>query len=319
MGRNCLNTERKPLLARLARLLLLTISVVVTSPFLRAQLVNVDLLGSTLTAPVNSLLSEVDLLTNGAVGVSGQDILLLGAPIVDGPVGGALAPLLGLGDPQNTVLEFLQETAGGNINPTVLTVELPGASNESGSDFDNSKDKVSSPNDDALSGVSKDSAYRCIDKDNDSVCDSRDECLNSPANVMVLPSGCHLDIKAPLELRGVAFAVDTALLTASSTATLRQAARIIKANPKLKIEIAGHTDDLGDTGYNKRLSERRAEAVKNYFLAEGLPAAMLVAKGYGETRPLIDIDGLAGQSLVTARARNRRVELIVVRGSLSTE
>ncbi len=319
-------------MARLARGFLLTISVVAMSPFLRAQLVNVELLGGSLTAPVSGALSDVDLLSGGGafdnllgvdalgdngllgVSVSGQDILLLGAPSVEGPVGGALAPLVGLGDSQGTVLEFLQETASGSeLNPTVLTVELPGGSDGSGSDFDISKDRDASQNNDALNGVSKNTAYQCIDNDRDSVCDQFDQCLNSPPNAMVLPSGCHLDDKAPLELRGVNFAVDTALLTASSTATLRQAARILKANPKLKIEIAGHTDDLGSNAYNQQLSERRAKAVKNYFLAEAVPASMLFTRGYGEHRPVIKIDGLAGESLVRARARNRRVELIVIK------
>lgn len=320
-------------MARLARLLLLMISVVAMSPFLRAQLVNVELLGSSLTAPVNGALSDVDLLSGGGdgfnnllgvevlgdsallgVSLSGQDILLLGAPVADDPAGGALAPLLGIGDSQGAVLEFLQDTAsGGNVDPTVLTIELPGASDGSGNSFDNSKDRVPSSKADSLGGVSKAGAYRCIDKDHDSVCDSQDQCPNSPANVMVLPSGCHLDMTAPLELHGVTFAVDTALLTTSSVATLRQAARILKENPKLKFEISGHTDDLGSERYNQRLSERRADAVKNYFLAEGVPVGILVVTGYGESRPLISVDGLAGQALADARARNRRVELVVIK------
>lgn len=308
-----------PLLARLARLLLLTISVVAISPILRAQLVNVELLGSSLTAPVTGALSDVDLLGGDAggldnllgvealgddgllnVSVSGQDILLLGAPAGDAPVGGALMPLFGLGDSQGAVLEFLQDTASdGDVNPTVLTVEL--YSESDGSVTDRNK--------------RRNGDYQCVDKDHDSVCDSHDQCLNSPPNAMVLPSGCHFEKGSPLVLRGVSFAVDTALLTASSSATLRQAARIIKVNPKLNIEIAGHTDDLGSDSYNQRLSERRALAVKNYFLAEGVPASMMHVRGYGERQPIINISNLSGDDLAAARAQNRRVELLVIQGN----
>jgi len=319
-------------LVRLVQLLFLTFSVIAISPSLRAQLINVDLMGSSLTAPVTDALSDVDLLNEDAGGlgnlvgvdvfgdsgllglsVSGQDILLLGAPVADDPVGGALAPLMGLGDSQGAVLEFLQETASdADINPTVLTVELPGSSNGSNVGFDNSKDKTTRQNRESTQKLPKDGKYHCTDQDKDSVCDSHDQCLNSPPHAMVLPSGCHLDAKAPLELIGVTFAVDTALLTASSTATLRQASKILKANRGLRIEIGGHTDDLGSEKYNQRLSERRAESVKKYFLAEGVPSEMLVVRGYGESRPVVAIYALGSKALVEARARNRRVELLVL-------
>jgi len=321
-------------LARLAQLLFLTLSVIAISPSLRAQLINVQLLGNSLTAPVTDLLSNVDLLNeeagglgvllevdvlgdNGLLGVSvsGQDILLLGAPVADDPTGSVLAPLMDLGGSQGAVLEFLQDTASdGDINPTVLTVVLPGSGDASNGGIDNSKDKVTKPASDSAEELPKDSGYRCVDNDRDNVCDSHDQCLDSAPHAIVLPSGCHLDAKTPLALRDVTFAVDTALLTASSTATLRQAAKMLKANQNLQIEIGGHTDDLGSENYNQRLSERRAVAVKKYFLAEGVPESMLSVRGYGESRPVVATDSLEGNELLAARTRNRRVELRVLKG-----
>jgi len=70
--------------------------------------------------------------------------------------------------------------------------------------------------------------------------------------------------------------------------------------------VAGHTDSVGTDSYNQGLSERRANAVKDYLTAQGIKASRLTARGYGESRPVASNDTDEG------RAENRRVELIVL-------
>ena len=316
-------------LARLISIALTVIALVV-SPVLRAQLINIELLGASLTAPVNDVLADINLLSGGnellgvevlgsssllGVSVSGQDILLLGAPVAGG--GGGLGDLSSLtatiDNSQGAVLEFLQDTAMGDINPTVLTLSLPGSGGgQNRAEFDNSKDKKPVSSSDPLATTLYGKPGSCIDEDRDSVCDSHDQCLNSPAGAMVLPSGCHFDNTQGLALQGVTFAVGTADLAASSAATLQKAAQMLKLVPSVYIEVAGYTDDVGAAADNQLLSEKRALAVKQYLVAAGVPEKQLVAKGYGERQPMMSIDGLSGKSLSDARSRNRRVELRVL-------
>ncbi len=313
------------------RFLMLALVLIVSAMSLtaRAQIVNIELLGTSLTAPVNDVLADINLLSADSggmdllgvellgsdalfgVNLSGQDILLLGAPVAGGAGVGDLSGLTGAVDgSQGAVLEFLQDTAMGDINPTVLTLSLPGSNGQPASpDVDNTKDRKAASKPDVLAVLSGDKPGACIDRDKDSVCDSEDRCLGTPAGAIVLPSGCHFDPAKPLALQGVTFAAGTAVLTESSAATLSKVARIIKFIPLRKIELAGHTDDVGSLADNQLLSERRAQAVKRYLVAEGVPAKLLVVKGYGESQPLISIDGLEGSALSKARTHNRRVEL----------
>ncbi|HSH28845.1 MAG TPA: OmpA family protein [Thiohalobacter sp.] len=71
------------------------------------------------------------------------------------------------------------------------------------------------------------------------------------------------------------------------------------------IRIAGHTDSTGDAAYNKDLSMRRANAVKNYLLEKGVDPGVMTTVGWGETKPIADNATRAG------RARNRRVEITI--------
>jgi outer membrane protein OmpA-like peptidoglycan-associated protein len=95
--------------------------------------------------------------------------------------------------------------------------------------------------------------------------------------------------------------------------TLRPAAReklarvsgIIISHPGLRIEIEGHTDSVGSDEYNQKLSEQRANAVREYLMSQGMNASIVTAKGLGETMPVASNDNAAG------RQQNRRVELVV--------
>jgi outer membrane protein OmpA-like peptidoglycan-associated protein len=80
---------------------------------------------------------------------------------------------------------------------------------------------------------------------------------------------------------------------------------ILLAYPGLKIQVEGHTDSVGGDEYNMRLSEQRAGSVREYLVAQGVPAAMVTAVGFGKTQPVATNDTAAG------RQQNRRVELVV--------
>ncbi|MFZ5482889.1 MAG: TolC family outer membrane protein [Pseudomonadota bacterium] len=142
------------------------------------------------------------------------------------------------------------------------------------------------------------------DADADGVPDARDRCPETPKGTRVDADGCPY--KAVLELKGVTFALNSAQIAHEAYAVLDEAARILKANPKVTAEVSGHTDARNSDAFNQRLSERRAEAVMNYLVNQGVPAGQLTAKGYGESQPIADNASEAGM------AKNRRVELRVI-------
>jgi outer membrane protein OmpA-like peptidoglycan-associated protein len=83
-------------------------------------------------------------------------------------------------------------------------------------------------------------------------------------------------------------------------------ARVIASHPAIEmVEVRGHTDDRGSDAFNLKLSEKRAEAVVAYLVAQGVPAARLRAAGRGEAEPVYDNDTRAG------RSANRRVEFVI--------
>ncbi len=141
------------------------------------------------------------------------------------------------------------------------------------------------------------------DSDKDGVPDSADKCPGTPEGQPVGPDGCPVEIKDPLSLKGVNFENDSAKLTANSDRILDAAAAALKANPADNAEVAGYTDANGNTDYNLKLSQERAESVRQYLIGKGVDAARLTAKGYGEANPI------AGNDTNEGREANRRVEI----------
>lgn len=112
----------------------------------------------------------------------------------------------------------------------------------------------------------------------------------------------ELEEKGKLDLYGIYFDTDKAILKPESEKTLQQVLAIIRQHPDWKLEIGGHTDAEGNAAYNIELSEKRANAVVDW-LKKSAAASKLAAKGYGDTQPVAD------NSTVTGRALNRRVEI----------
>jgi outer membrane protein OmpA-like peptidoglycan-associated protein len=95
-------------------------------------------------------------------------------------------------------------------------------------------------------------------------------------------------------------------LNQASYPELDRAVRLMKAVPSMEVEIVGYTDNVGSADYNKTLSQKRANAVRDYLIAHGIPKARVVAKGYGMEDPIAD------NSTDEGRSENRRVEFVVM-------
>ncbi len=107
-------------------------------------------------------------------------------------------------------------------------------------------------------------------------------------------------------LENVYFDFDKATLKPESYAALDELVAVMKKHPTMVIELAGHTDARGDEAYNLRLSRARANAVRDYLAAHGVPLERVTAKGYGELEPVASNDTDEGRRL------NRRTEVRVI-------
>jgi len=107
-------------------------------------------------------------------------------------------------------------------------------------------------------------------------------------------------------LRNIFFDFDKATLRPESKVELDRVYTILTENPRMKVRIAGHTDNIGSEEYNQRLSEARAKAVYDYLISRGISADRLSYIGYGESRPIDTNETSEG------RQNNRRVELEII-------
>ncbi len=114
-------------------------------------------------------------------------------------------------------------------------------------------------------------------------------------------------VKKKIVLRGVNFDFDKATIRPDAAEILQEAARILQAEPDVRVSVDGHTDARGTDAYNERLSERRADAVVDRLTRLGVSPSRLQPRGFGESRPVANDDTEEG------RAQNRRVELNVIR------
>lgn len=110
-------------------------------------------------------------------------------------------------------------------------------------------------------------------------------------------------------LIGVNFELDEAELEINARRILNFVAAELIKYPSIELELGGHTDATGSEAYNQDLSQRRADAVKDYLVSKGVDAGRLTAKGYGESKPVADNGTAAG------RAENRRTELTITAGT----
>ncbi|AKX60323.1 porin [Thiopseudomonas alkaliphila] len=143
----------------------------------------------------------------------------------------------------------------------------------------------------------------CIDSDNDGVCDDVDLCPDTPEGTQVDANGCPIEPeKVRVEL-DVKFDFDKDQVKRDSYSDIQNLADFMKQFPQTATTVEGHTDSVGSEAYNQKLSERRANAVRNVLVNElGVEGNRVDSVGYGESRPVADNATREG------RAINRRVE-----------
>jgi OOP family OmpA-OmpF porin len=91
-----------------------------------------------------------------------------------------------------------------------------------------------------------------------------------------------------------------------SISELDEVVRFLNENPKVKVEISGHTDNVGNENYNQQLSLKRAQSVVNYFSSKGIAAARLTQVGLGSKKPIKPNDSEENRQV------NRRIEFKIV-------
>ncbi len=120
-------------------------------------------------------------------------------------------------------------------------------------------------------------------------------------------------LEKPIVLKNIYYEFAKWDITPQSAQELDRLVQIMKDNPDIIIELSSHTDSVDTEAYNMRLSQRRAEAAVNYLIQAGISPDRLIAKGYGESRPIAPNTNPDGTDNPEGRALNRRTEFKVIR------
>jgi OOP family OmpA-OmpF porin len=115
-----------------------------------------------------------------------------------------------------------------------------------------------------------------------------------------------IEVGATVRLNNIFFETGKAELKKESFVELNRVIKFLKDNPTVKIELSGHTDNVGNKDFNKTLSQKRADAVMNYLSKNGIDTGRLVSKGYGMEKPVAD------NATEEGKAKNRRVEFTIL-------
>jgi outer membrane protein OmpA-like peptidoglycan-associated protein len=150
----------------------------------------------------------------------------------------------------------------------------------------------------------------CPDRDGDGIPDKDDECPDVPgvAEFKGCPPPKITVTEKKIEFEGtVFFDFEQATIKPESFPLLNALAKTMKENPQIKkVRVDGHTDSVGRDDFNLNLSQRRAAAVVDYMIAQGVEAERLASEGFGKSKPIAD------NATEEGRAKNRRVELTIL-------
>jgi OOP family OmpA-OmpF porin len=151
------------------------------------------------------------------------------------------------------------------------------------------------------------------DSDSDGVLDNADKCPDQPEtkNGFQDADGCPDELPKEVAkfsgvIPGIQFEFAKATIRKVSNRVLDEAVKVLEQYPELRIEISGHTDNVGDAQVNLQLSQERAEAVKAYLVGKGIDAARIQTRGAGSNEPAAD------NATEQGRQQNRRIEFKLV-------
>jgi OOP family OmpA-OmpF porin len=187
-------------------------------------------------------------------------------------------------------------------------------------DLDNDKDGVADKDDKCQNepedkdGFEDEDGCPDADNDGDGITDTADKCPNEPEtkNDYQDADGCPDEIPAAVAkftgvIKGINFKTNSDKITKDSFKVLDGAIKVLVDYPDVKLEIGGHTDNVGKAEHNMELSQKRAESVKTYFVGKGIAADRLTAVGYGMDKPL------TSNKTKADKAKNRRTEFTLVK------
>ena len=189
---------------------------------------------------------------------------------------------------------------------------------------DTDGDSIPDPQDDCPTQKGLPEFKGCPDTDGDGLSDNNDDC---PFDVgPVSNKGCPVKIKqAPVKAEPVKvqltaeeqeiinkvfsnlqFETGKAVIKQGSYSSLDDLAALMAKKPNFKLQIDGHTDNVGSAASNKKLSEKRAQAAKDYLVSKGVDAGRITSRGFGKDKPV------ATNATPEGRAKNRRVEFLII-------
>lgn len=198
------------------------------------------------------------------------------------------------------------------LDDSGVWVERPGACRDR-QDFgvaDTAESKDSCDFDDGDLEGSRD-PKRCVRRDNENEEHEQEDyqCLSDSgetANAICLKkyNDIEITVRAIRLKKSIVFGERQVKIARESYSTLDEIAHFLISNPEITVEIQGHTDSAGDDAFNLKLSQKRAESVRNYLIQKGIAPSRMVARGYGETSPI------ESNRTSRGRAANRRIEII---------
>jgi iron complex outermembrane receptor protein len=186
--------------------------------------------------------------------------------------------------------------------PSVAGIRIfSGCPDTDGDGIEDAKDKCPTKQ-----GTAKYEGCPTPDTDGDGLNDDYDKCPTVPGNIA--NDGCpdkkaEAQRKVDKSAKEILFETGSAILKKSSNAAMDAVAAELTADANLSLEIEGHTDNVGAEKTNLKLSQARANAVKNYIVKKGIAASRITATGFGSSQPIADNATAAG------KAQNRRVVL----------
>jgi OOP family OmpA-OmpF porin len=151
------------------------------------------------------------------------------------------------------------------------------------------------------------------DTDGDGIFDDKDRCPKEPEtkNGFEDGDGCPDTVPEAVKkfsgvVEGIYFDQGKATIRPQSRKVLDNAVKVMKDYPSITLEISGHTSSEGDPAFNQRLSQERADAVKQWLVEAGIPAQSVKTRGVGSEEPIANNKTPAG------RVKNRRIEFKVI-------